>query len=55
MQHWGPGAKTTEVKVRVALVCASTDDGSPLTGGKNLVWTVVEGSPASGAMHHFSE
>ena len=33
----------TEVKTRVALVCASTDDGRPLTGVKNLVWTVVEG------------
>ena len=26
VQHRGPGAKTTEVEVRVALVCASTDD-----------------------------
>ena len=37
VQHWGPGAKMTEVKAHVALVCASTDDGRPLTGGKNLV------------------
>ena len=42
----------TEVKTRVGLVCASTDDGRPLTGGKNLVWTVVEGSPASGAVYN---
>ena len=42
VQHWGPGAKTTEVEARVALVCASTDDGRPLTGGTNLIWTVVD-------------
>ena len=42
MQHRGPGAKTTEVEARVALVCASTDDGRPLTGGTNLIWMVVE-------------
>ena len=29
----GPGAKTTEVEVHMALVCASTDDGRPLIGG----------------------
>ena len=52
VQRRGPRAKTTEVKARVALVCASTDDGRPLTDGKNLVWTVVEGSPASGAVYH---
>ena len=38
----GPRAKTTEVEARVALVCASTDDGRPLTGGTNLIWTVVD-------------
>ena len=27
MQRRGPGAKTTEVEARVALVCASTNDG----------------------------
>ena len=27
LQRRGPGAKTTEVEARVALVCASTDDG----------------------------
>ena len=37
-----PGAKTTEVEARVALVCASTDDGRPLTGGTNLIRTVVD-------------
>ena len=42
MQRWGPGAKTTEVEARMALVCASTDDGRPLTGGTNLIWTVVD-------------
>ena len=42
VQRRGPGAKTTEVEARVALVGASTDDGRPLTGGSNLVWTVVD-------------
>ena len=42
VQRRGPGAKTTEVEARVALVCASTDDGRPLTGGTNLIWTVVD-------------
>ena len=32
----------TEVEARVALVCASTDNGRQLTGGTNLVWTVVD-------------
>ena len=32
-----------EVEARVALVCASTDDGRPLTGGTNLIWTMVDG------------
>ena len=33
-QYRGPEAKTTEVEARVAaLICASTDDGRPLTGG----------------------
>ena len=40
MQHRGPRAKTTEVEVRVALVCASTDDGRLLIGGTNLISTV---------------
>ena len=40
MQRRGPKAKTTEVEVRVALVCASTDDGRPFIGGTNLVSTV---------------
>ena len=42
MQHRRPGAKTIEVEARVALVCASTDDSRLLTGGKNLIWTVVD-------------
>ena len=41
MQRRGPGAKTTEIEARVALVCASTDDGRPLTGDINLIWTVA--------------
>ena len=40
VQRWEPGAKTTEVEIRMALVCASTDDGRPLIGGTNLVSTV---------------
>ena len=42
VQRHGPGAKTTEVEAHVALVCASTGDGRPLTGGANLIWTVVD-------------
>ena len=37
----GPGAKTTEVEACMALVCVSTNDSRPLTGGTNLIWTVV--------------
>ena len=48
VQCHGPGAKTTEVEAHVALVCASTDDGRPLTGGANLIWTVVDYSETSG-------
>ena len=33
----GTKAKTTEVEAHVALICASTDDGRPLTGGLNLI------------------
>ena len=40
IQRRGPRAKTTEVEVRVALVCASIDDGRSLIGGTNLVSTV---------------
>ena len=29
-------AKMTEVEARVALICASTVDGRPLTGGLNI-------------------
>ena len=42
MQRWGPRPKTTEVEARMALVCASTDDGKPLTDGTNVIWTVVD-------------
>ena len=48
MQRHGLGAKTTEVEARMALVCASTDDGRPLTGSANLIWTVVDYSETSG-------
>ena len=37
MQRRRPGAKTTEAQAHMALVCASTDDGRPLTGGTNLI------------------
>ena len=47
VQRHGPGAKTTEVEARVVLVCASTDDSRPLTGGANLIWTVVDYSETS--------
>ena len=42
MQRRRPGVKTTEVQARVALVCASTNDSRPLTGGRNMP-TVVDG------------
>ena len=42
VQRRGPRAKATRVEARVALVCASTDDGRPLTGGTHLIWTVVD-------------
>ena len=42
MQRRGPGAKTTEVEAHMALVCASTDYGRPLTASTNLIWTVVD-------------
>ena len=42
VQRQGPGAKTTEVEACVALVCASTDDGRPLTAGTNLIWALVD-------------
>ena len=37
VQRRGPGAKTTKVEARVTLVCASTDNGRPLTGGTNII------------------
>ena len=43
MQRRGPGVRMTEVEARKALVCASTDDGRPLTDGANLIWVVVDG------------
>ena len=45
----GPGAKTTEVAVRVALVCASTDDGRPLIGG--TIFSNIDGGSLQGADH----
>ena len=42
VQRREPGAKTTEVEARVALVCVSADDGKLLTGGTNLIWTLVD-------------
>ena len=33
MQYRGPEAQTNEIEAHVALICASTDDGRPLTGG----------------------
>ena len=44
VQRWQPGAKTTEVEARMALVCVSTKDNSRLTGDANSIWTVVDGS-----------
>ena len=35
LQYRGPEVKTTEA--RMALICASTDDGRPFTGGLNLI------------------
>ena len=37
MQHQRPGTKMTEVQACVPLVCTSTDDSRPLTGGTNLI------------------
>ena len=43
MQRRGPRAKTTEVEARMALVCASTDDGKPLYKfNMDARWTVVD-------------
>ena len=42
VQCRGPGMKTTEVEARVALVCASTDNGRSLPGTTNLIGTVVD-------------
>ena len=57
VQRQQPGAKTTEVEAHghgnLILVCASTDDGRPLTGGTNLIWTVVDWGRANLA-HDFS-
>ena len=44
VQRRGPGVKTIEVEARVALVCASTDDGRPPTGGTNLYGWWLTGS-----------
>ena len=42
VQHREPRAKTTEVETCMTLVCASTNDDRPLTGGTHLIWTVVD-------------
>ena len=42
VQCRGPRAKTTEVEARVALVCASTDDGRLLTGGTDFIWMMID-------------
>ena len=49
----------TEFTARVALACASTDDKRPLTGGTNLIWTVVDwvasgGGPCINSTHKLS-
>ena len=36
VQHQGPRVMMTELEMRLALVCASTDDGTI------LIWTVVD-------------
>ena len=53
VQYQGLEAKTTEVEARVALICASTDNGRPLLGGLNLIQTVVDWVASdSGHMHN---
>ena len=42
VQCQGPRAMMNELEARLALVCTSTDDGRLLTGGTNLIWTVVD-------------
>ena len=37
VQRQGPRAMMTELEARLALVCASTNDGRSLTGGTNLI------------------
>ena len=44
MQRLGPGAKTTEVEVRVVLLCASTDDGRPLIAGSTNLASINGGT-----------
>ena len=41
VQCRGPGAKTTEVEARMALVCASANNDRPLTSDTNLIGMVV--------------
>ena len=53
VQRRGPEAKTTEVEARMALICASTDDGRPLVGRLNLIRAVVDWVASdSGRMHN---
>ena len=51
VKYRGHGAKMTEVEARVALVCASTNNSSLLTGGANLILMVVD-CVTSGSMGH---
>ena len=51
VQRQGPETKMTEVEARMAPVCASTNDGRPLTSGTNLIWTVVDWVASGRAMH----
>ena len=42
VERQGPRVMRTEVEAHVALVCVSTKDSRPLTGGTNLIWMVVD-------------
>ena len=49
MQRQGPGANTTEVEVRMALVCAFTDNSRLLIGGRNwIAWGSLRLAPIKG-------
>ena len=54
VQYRGPEAKTTEVEARVALICASTDDGRSSQGVVDWVASRVEfqvGGPCINGTH----